>query len=83
MNIIFFVAAGIFPTTNDAALVVRYYGLAVATNVVLTMLTGTVIILGCFSEAEHVPKLVGYCGSGVMHRAFLLTQNSALVITPP
>jgi hypothetical protein len=77
-----FAAAGIFPTDNTAAVFVTY-GLAAATNVVLTTLTGKVIILGCSSEADQVPQLAEYCGSGVIHHALLLMQRSAVVITPP
>ncbi|KAJ7913175.1 hypothetical protein B0H13DRAFT_1874124 [Mycena leptocephala] len=62
------------------------FGLAAATNLVLTALTGKSIYSIVDSptfNAERLVQLVGYCGSGVQHCMLVLPAHSAVVTTQP
>ncbi|KAJ7796768.1 hypothetical protein B0H14DRAFT_2619596 [Mycena olivaceomarginata] len=61
-------AVGNVAIYNPEAVLIMY-GLSTATNVILTSLTGTVLsYIASLQSVIIFAKLVGYCGSGVMHR---------------
>ncbi|KAJ7814029.1 hypothetical protein B0H14DRAFT_2604471 [Mycena olivaceomarginata] len=67
INILLFPVGNVAIYNPEAVLIT--YGLSAATNVILTSLTGTVLsYIASLQSVIIFAKLVGYCGSGVMHR---------------
>jgi hypothetical protein len=83
LYVFIFAAVGNVAIYNPEAVLITY-GLSAATNVILTSLTGTVLsYIASLQSVIIFAKLVGYCGSGVMHRESVPMKNSAVAMKLP